>query len=237
MESLHSGLSIQKIYISQNRRGEKIEKIKQLCREKGVPFQIVPQRFIDRKTEGKNQGLFGLTSPIGFFSLRDILDSIRTGIILILDHLTDTGNFGAIIRTAVAARVDAIIIPSRRSAPINETVLKTSAGSLVHARIVQSKNLVTDIQDLKKDEFWVVGADARASLPYTGFDFKGKTALIVGNEEKGISSLLKKKSDQLISIPHSSQVESLNVSVSTAIILFEALRQKMIGRSGSGTDG
>lgn len=229
MESLQSDLSIQKVFISRSRRGEKIEKIKQACRHKGIPFQIVPQSFIDRKTGGRNQGLFAQIAPIRFMALRDILQSIRTGLILILDRLTDTGNLGAVVRTAVAARVDGIILPSRKSAPVNETVLQTSAGSLVHARIVLSKNLAMDIQELKKNQFWVVGTDSRARVSYTDFDFKVRTALMVGNEEKGLSPLLKKRSDQLISIPHSSQVESLNVSVSTAIVLFEALRQKNAG--------
>ena len=228
MESLKADLPVQKIYISWSRRGDKIEKIKQECRNKGIPFQLVPQGFIDRKTGGKNQGLFALISPIRFFSLKDILNSIQTGLILILDHLTDTGNLGAVIRTAVAARVDGIIVPARKTAPINDTVMKASSGSLIYARLVVSKNLAMDIRFLKENQFWVVGADARASLKYTDFDFKSRTALIMGNEEKGISPLLKKKSDQLISIPHSAQVESLNVSASTAVILFEALRQKRL---------
>ncbi|MCK4835112.1 MAG: RNA methyltransferase [Candidatus Aminicenantes bacterium] len=146
LESLKSDQSFQKIYISQNRKGEKIEYIKQLCRQKRITFQMVPQSFIDRKTDGKNQGLFAQLSPIRFLTINDILKTIKTGLILILDRLTDTGNLGAIIRTAVAAQVDGIILPSRKSAPINETVLKTSAGSLIHARIVLSKNLANDIR-------------------------------------------------------------------------------------------
>lgn len=224
-DTLSSSHSIQKIYISQLRRGSKVEQIKDLCRKKGVVFQVVPQSFIDRKTGTKNQGFFAQVSPITFFRLSEILENVKTGLVLILDRIQDTGNLGAIIRSAVAARVDGIIVSLRKTAPINETVLKTSAGTLIKAKIVSSKNLVNDIRILKKNHFWVIAADAKKGSPYYQYDFKNKTAVIVGNEETGISPLLKKQADLLISIPHSKEVESLNVSVSAAIVLFEALRQ------------
>jgi len=226
LESLNGDQAFQRIFISQDRKDKKIDLIKQLCRQKGVIFQIVPQSAIDRKAGKQNQGIFAQLPPVRFFTVSEILNDIRTGLILILDQLNDMGNVGAIIRSAVAVGVDGIIVSSRRSAPINETVLKTSAGSLIQARIILSKNLATDIRILKERNFWVVGTDVREGSDYTEFNFKYNTALIIGNEEKGISTRLKKMSDFLITIPHSSKVESLNVSVSTAVILFEALRQK-----------
>jgi 23S rRNA (guanosine2251-2'-O)-methyltransferase len=160
--------------------------------------------------------------------LEDILQNIKTGLVLVLDGINDTGNMGAIIRSAVAAEVDGIIIPQRNSAPINETVLKTSAGSLVKAKIVQSKNLVNDIKKLKENEFWVVGTvkEREKSVVYYAYDFTVNTAVIMGSEHKGMSPLLKKNADQLIYIPHSRNIDSLNVSAAAAVILFEALRQK-----------
>lgn len=225
-EMLKSSHSIQKIYISQIRRGDKIEQIKNLCRQRGIVFQIVPQSFIDRKTAGKNQGVLAQVSPIVFSRMSEIIDDMKSGLILILDRLHDTGNIGAIVRSAVAAGVDGIIVSLRKSAPVNETVLKTSSGALAKAKIVLSKNLIGDIRMLKKRQFWVVATDVKKGTPYHQYDFRHKTAVIMGNEETGISPLLKKHADFLISIPHSKEVESLNVSVSTAIILFEALRQK-----------
>jgi len=226
MENLDGDQSFQRIYISQDREGKKYDLIKKLCLEKGVVFQLVPQSAIDRKAGKINQGVFAQLSPVRFFTIAEILKDIRSGLVLILDQLNDVGNVGAIIRSAVAAGVDGIIVSSRRSAPINETVLKTSAGSLLQARIVLSKNIVNEIRILKENDFWVAGTDVRQGSDYTEFNFQYNTALIIGNEEKGISPRLKKISDFLITIPHSSKVESLNVSVSTAVILFEALRQK-----------
>jgi 23S rRNA (guanosine2251-2'-O)-methyltransferase len=225
-EMLNSSNSIQKIYISQVRRGEKINQIKDLCRQKGIVFQIVPQGIIDRKTGGKNQGVFAQVSPVRFYKISEILENVTSGFILVLDRIHDTGNIGAIIRSAVAAQVDGIIVSLRKSAPINETVLKTSAGSLIKAKIVLSKNLTNDIRILKKNQFWVVATDVKRGIPYHQYDFKNRTAVIVGNEETGISPLVKKHADLLISIPYSGDVESLNVSVSAAVVLFEALRQK-----------
>ncbi len=227
IEVLNSDAPLNNVFISNLKRGRKFDIIKQLCREKGVTFQIIPQNAIDRKAGSSNQGIFAEISPVRFYKLEEILKEQKNGLILILDSINDTGNLGAIIRTAVAACVDGILIPCRKSAPINETVLKTSAGSLTKAKIVLSKNLTNDIIALKKNDFWIIGTHVKEGLEYYKYDFKYKTALIVGNENKGISPLLKKNSDQLISIPHSSQIESLNVSNSVAILLFEALRQKI----------
>jgi 23S rRNA (guanosine2251-2'-O)-methyltransferase len=225
LENLDGGQSFHRVYISRDREGKKYDHIKQLCQQNGVAFQLVPQSAIDRKAGKINQGVFAQLSPVRFFTISEILKDIRSGLVLILDQLNDVGNMGAIIRSAVAAEVDGIIVSTRRSAPINETVLKTSAGSLLKARIVLSKNVINEIRILKENHFWVAGTDVKQGIDYTEFDFSYNTALIVGNEEKGISPRLKKISDFLITIPHSSDVESLNVSVSTAIILFEALRQ------------
>jgi 23S rRNA (guanosine2251-2'-O)-methyltransferase len=227
IEALNSNEPLNNVFISNSKRGTQIDIIKKLCKEKGVTFQIVPQKAIDRKAGSNNKGIFAEISPVRFYKLEEILKEQKNGLILILDSINDTGNLGAIIRTAVAACVDGILIPRRKSAPINETVLKTSAGSLTKAKIVLSKNLTNDIIALKKNGFWIIGTHVKEGLEYYKYDFKYKTALIIGNENKGISPLLKKNSDQLISIPHSSQVESLNVSNSVAILLFEALRQKI----------
>jgi 23S rRNA (guanosine2251-2'-O)-methyltransferase len=226
LDHLNENRPLQRVFISRDRKGSKLEMIKRLCAQNGVLFQLIPQSAIDRKAGKPNQGIFAQLSPVRFFSMTEILNDIQSGLILILDQLNDVGNIGAIIRSSVAAGVDGIVISSRRTAPINETVLKTSAGSLLKARIVLSKNLVNEIQVLKKNQFWIVGTDVREGTDYTQHNFGYKTAIIVGNEEKGISQRLKKSSDFLITIPHSKNVDSLNVSVSTAVILFEALRQK-----------
>lgn len=228
LEALKEKLPINKVFIAENRKDRRIEEIIRLCRERKVVFQRVPQQTIVRKAGNDHQSVFAESSPIKFYSLETILKNIRTGLILILDGINDTGNLGAIIRSAVAAGVDAILVPQRHSAPINETVLKTSAGTLVKARIVQSKNLANDVRTLKENNFWITATvlNKEKSIPYYKYDFTANTAIIIGNEHKGTSPVLQKNADQLIFIPHSPNAESLNVSAATSVILFEALRQK-----------
>ncbi len=226
MEALKAGQPINKVLIARGKTDRKAEFIKKLCRENNVIFQLVPQEAIDRKAGAKNQGVFAELSPIRFYELQEIIDASSKGLILVLDRINDTGNIGALIRTAVAVDVDGILISCRDSAPINETVLKTSAGTLMKAKICQSKNLGQDLDKLKEVGFWVVGTEMSGSVPYYEYDFSFKTALVMGSENAGMSPLLKKKADQLISIPHSKKVESLNVSVSAGVILFEAVRQR-----------
>ena len=120
-----------------------------------------------------------------------------------MDGIEDTGNLGAIMRSAAAVEIDGMLISIRNSAPVNETVWKTSAGTLGKVRLVQSRNLTMDIEKLKKAGFWVVATDQRAKMNFYDFDFKSKTAVIFGNESKGVSPLLKKNADQLLAIPHS----------------------------------
>lgn len=226
IEALRANVPINKVVISDVKKDKKVGIIKDLCRRNNVICQWVPQQTIIRKVGPDNQGIFAEISPVKFYTLDDILKNIKTGIILILDSLNDTGNMGAVIRSAVAADVDGIIISQRNSAPINETVLKTSAGSLLKAKIIQSKNLANTIKELKENDFWVIGTDMDGDMPYYDYDFTYKTAIVMGSEHKGLSALLKKNVDHLLSIPHSSKIGSLNVSAAAAIILFEALRQK-----------
>ena len=227
IEALRDGLPVNKVLISRSRHDAKIETVVRVCRTRGVVFQFVPAEAVERKAGSKNQGVYAEIAPVDFFSLDSVLASIRTGLIVVLDGIEDTGNLGAIMRSAAAVEIDAILISIRHSAPVNETVWKTSAGALAKVRLVQSRNLAMDIEKLKKAGFWVVAADQCAKMNFYDFDFKSKTAVIFGNESKGVSPLLKKNADQLLAIPHSPAVESLNVSAAAAIILFEAYRQKI----------
>lgn len=226
IEALKTNVPINKVLISDARKDRKVGLILDLCRRSSVTVQRVPQQTINRKAGPDNQGVFAEIAPVRFYSLEEILKEIKTGLVLVLDSINDTGNMGAVIRSAAAAEVDGIIISQRHSAPVNETVLKTSAGTLLKVKIHQAKNLTHTIKELKKNDFWVVGADRQGDMPYYDYDFTYKTALVMGGEHKGVSPLLKKNVDHLVCIPHSPRVESLNVSAAAAVILFEALRQK-----------
>jgi 23S rRNA (guanosine2251-2'-O)-methyltransferase len=230
VEALEEKLPINKVFISTAKKDRRIDRVIRLCRQNQVVFQMVPPQTIDRKVGPDHQGIFAEISPIRFYTLEEILQNIETGLILILDDINDPGNMGALIRSAAAAQVDGIIVPQRNSAPINETVLTASAGTLMKAKIAQAKNLIQSIDHLKKNNFWLVGTvmEKEKSLPYYRYDFTVNTAVIMGNEHKGISPLIKKNCDQLVFIPISSNIDSLNVSAAAAVILFEALRQKKI---------
>jgi 23S rRNA (guanosine2251-2'-O)-methyltransferase len=229
IEALRDGLPINKVMISRSRHDVKIAKIVDACRERGIIFQFVPPEALERKAGVRNQGIYAEIAPVRFFSLEEVLADVKTGLVVILDGIEDTGNLGAMIRSAAAVETDGILISVRHSAPINDTVWKTSAGALGKVRLVQSRNLAMDIEKLKKNGFWVVAADQQARVNFYDFDFKSKTAVILGNEGKGVSPLLKKNADQLLAIPHSRSVESLNVSAAAAVILVEAWRQKTDG--------
>lgn len=226
IEALRDDLPVNKVLISRSRHDAKTAALVRLCRERGTIFQFVPAEAVDRKAGAKNQGVYAEIAPVRFFSLDAVLADLKTGLVVILDGIEDTGNLGAIIRSAAAVSSDAVLISIRHSAPVNETVWKTSAGAMGKVRLVQSRNLAMDIEKLKKAGFWVAATEQQAGMNFYDFDFKGKTAVIFGNEGKGVSPLLKKNADQLLAIPHAAAVESLNVSAAAAIILYEAWRQK-----------
>ncbi len=226
IEALREGAAVNKVLIGRSPREAKIAAVIDLCRSRGVVFQLVPAAAIDRKAGARHQGVWAEIAPVGFCGLGEMLAAARTGLVVVLDGIEDTGNLGAIVRTAAAVEADGVLLSVRGSAPVNDTTWKTSAGALAKVRLVQARNLAQDVVKLKEGGYWVVAADQRAGTSFYDFDFRGRTAVIMGNEGKGVSPLLKRNADQLLAIPHSPSVESLNVSAAAAIILFEAYRQK-----------
>lgn len=173
--------------------------------------------------KSKNSEMERISPPIN----RRRNDADVFPIILILDSIQDTHNVGAIIRSAECSGVDGIIITRHNSAPINETVLKTSAGAVEHVKICPVNNLVQTIKELKENGYWIIGSSLENSKPYTEVDYKIPIALIVGNEEKGIRKLTADNCDILVRIPMKGKIQSLNVSVAAGILLFEVLRQRL----------
>ncbi len=230
IEALKDGVPVNKVLIGRSRQDARVRTVIELCRQRGVIFQFVPPEAVDRKAGARNQGVWAEIAPVAFSTMEEMLAAVKTGLVVILDGIEDTGNLGAIVRTAAAVEADGILVSIRGSAPVNDTVWKTSAGTLGKVRLVQSRNLTMDIEKLKKGGFWVVAADQHAGMNFYDFDFKARTAVILGNESKGVSPLLKKNADQLLAIPHAKSVESLNVSAAAAILLFEAYKQKKGGK-------
>lgn len=229
VEALRENLPISRVWISQSKTGGKIEEIKRLCRLNRIVFQFVPPDAITRHAGTRHQGVCAEVSPVRFLTLEEALAQAAVKLILILDGVEDPGNLGAVIRTAAAVDVGAVLVSLRNAAPVNDTVWRASAGALGKVKLVGSRNLAADIQKLKERGFWVIGTQPAATLPYFQYDFRQPTALMFGSEGKGLSSLLAKRADLLVTIPHSAAVESLNVAAAAAIVLYEAYRQRRGG--------
>lgn len=184
---------------------------------------IIDKKEMDLKYNGNHQGIVLDIEDFKYTNIDEVLDK---DFVLLLDHLEDPHNFGAIIRTAEAAGVDAIIIPKNRSVEVNSTVMKVSAGALNNSTIVEVSNLVNTIEKLKKHGFWVYGTDMTNSEVYTDVKYDSKVALVIGAEGPGISKLVREKYDFVVNIPMVGKINSLNASVAAGIIIYEVVRQK-----------
>ena len=179
---------------------------------------------LDELAEENHQGIIIDAGEYEYYDLDDLIKE-ENGFVVILDHIVDPHNFGAIIRTCAAAGVDGIIIPKDRSVRVNSTVMKTSVGCALNMKIAMVTNLNQAINYLKDKNYWIYAADM-SHTAYTDVKYDGNVGLVIGNEGKGVSDLVKKTSDFIISIPMSEKVESLNASVATGILVYEVMRQR-----------
>ena len=179
---------------------------------------------LDEVANGNHQGIIIDVGEYEYCDLDEIIKS-DNGFIVILDHLEDTHNFGAIIRTCAAAGVDGIIIPKDRSVSVNSTVMKTSVGLALDVKICMVTNLNQTIKYLKDKNYWIYASDM-SNTNYTDVKYDENIALVIGNEGKGVSDLVKKSSDYIVSIPMEENIESLNASVAAGIIIYEVIRQR-----------
>lgn len=231
LEALKSKTVIDQIYLQYGLHGSIIDEIKNLAKKTNITItQLSPQKFA-KYTEGKNtQGIIALKNQFNYSEIDDILikaEKSEYPLLLLLDSIQDPQNLGAIIRTAECAGVDGIITTLRNSASVNNTVVKTSTGATSHIKITQVNNLVSTIEILKQNGYWIVGSKLGNSQNYISIDYKQPIAIIVGNEEKGIRKLVSEKCDFLAEIPMKGKIQSLNVSVATGVLLFEVLRQRV----------
>lgn len=232
LEALKSKADIDQIYIQYGLQGSIVDHIKQLAKRNNVKLsQISPQKF-NQLTEDKNtQGIIAVKNEFNYSQIDEILidaEKSEFPLLLLLDSIQDPHNLGAIIRTAECAGANGIIITTKNSASVNNTVEKTSAGATSHIKITQANNLVNTIEILKQSGYWIVGSKLGNSQNYTSIDYKQPIAIVVGNEEKGIRHLVAEKCDFLAEIPMKGKIQSLNVSVATGVLLFEVLRSRSI---------
>lgn len=229
-EALNSNEEIERVYLLHGQKGEIINSIRVSARKKGINCTEIPiQKFKSLVKNQNAQGVIAVKSEIRYTSVDELIQSSKSEkqpIILILDRIQDTHNLGAILRTAECAGVDGVIITVNESAPINETVIKTSAGAVEHLKISRVKNLIPIIEQLKDNGFWIVGSALENSVDYASLKYDFPTALILGNEEKGIKKIILDKCDFIVKIPMMGKLQSLNVSVSAGILLFKILENR-----------
>ncbi len=237
LEAINSGDELEQIYMLYGQKGNIIDAIHVAAKKRGIKINQIPLEKFRILIQNTNaQGVAAIKPAYKFHSLDDIISeaclpagrakSSSNPLLLILDSIQDTHNVGAILRTAECSGVDGIIVTKHNSAPINATVVKTSAGATEHVKIAQVNNLANTIKVLKDSGFWIVGSSLDNAKLYTEVDFTIPIALIVGNEEKGIRKLTADKCDFLVKIPMAGKLQSLNVSVATGILLFEVMRQR-----------
>ena len=232
LELLESNRDINKIYVTKGDKKGSIKKIIAIANEKKIIVVEKDKNQMDQMAGTENyQGVIAIVPPFEYSEVEDILTVAKERkeepFILILDGIEDTHNLGAIIRTAETAGVHGIIIPKRRAASVNSTVSKVASGALEYMKIARVNNITDTINKLKEENIWICGTTIDSEKYYYNQDFKMPIAIVIGNEAKGISELVKKNCDFLVKIPMKGQITSLNASVSTGIIAYEVLKQRM----------
>mgnify|MGYP002531024128 FL=1 len=231
LELLESDKDINKIYITKGELKGSINKIIAIANEKKVIIVQKDKKQMDMMAQSENyQGVIAVVPPYEYSEVEDILELAKERnedpFILILDGIEDTHNLGAIIRTAETAGVHGIIIPKRRAAQVNSTVSKVASGALEYMKIARVNNITDTISKLKDKGVWICGTAIDADKFYYDQNLTGPLAIVIGNEGKGISDLVKRNCDFLVKIPMKGKVTSLNASVSTGIIVYEAVKQR-----------
>lgn len=230
IEAIKAGKQIDKILVKQGLTGELAGELSSLLKEKGIPYQIVPfERFAKYGTRN-HQGVVAFIVPVELVELESLVpmlfESGKVPFLLILDRITDVRNFGAIVRTAECAGVDAIIVPAKGAAQIGSDSVKTSAGALHHVPICKVGSLKVTLNFLKNSGFRTIITTDKASENLYDADLKGPIAIVMGAEDTGVSPDLFKLADSLIRIPIMGKIGSLNVSVAAGVMIYEAVRQR-----------
>ena len=228
LEGFNAGVPINKVLVAQGAHEDALlERIKKCANRARVQVNTVPrEKMDDISARGSHQGVMAKVAPFEYASLNSIIDKENTpALVIVLDHITDAGNLGAIIRSADAAGAAGVIVPNKRSAQVNASTYKTSAGAVLHMPVAQVSNIAAAINALKAADFWVAGASEQKSETIWKANLGGKVALVFGNEERGISRLVQRECDFFVSLPMCGAVESLNVAQAATTCMYEWLRQ------------
>ncbi|KFZ39830.1 MULTISPECIES: 23S rRNA (guanosine(2251)-2'-O)-methyltransferase RlmB [Thermoactinomyces] len=232
LETLKSGRPVEKILLAKNINKFSVNEIIEHAKKQNVPYQWVPRSRLDQLAEGNNhQGVVAQVAAFEYASLEDLFKRAEqkqeAPFFLLLDSIEDPHNLGSILRSADASGAHGVIIPKRRAAGVTSVVAKTSAGAVQHVPVVRVTNLNRVADELKERGVWLVGSDGSAEQEYTGIDYNMPVAVVIGNEGRGIHTLLKKKCDFLVKLPMRGKVSSLNASVAAGILMYEVMRCRM----------
>ena len=230
-EAISAGKEVDKILIRKDLSGELAGELFALIKGSDIVVQRVPQEKLNSITRKNHQGVIAFISPINYQPIEEIVASLyeqgKVPFVLVLDHLTDVRNFGAIARTAECAGVDAIIIPSKGSVSVTADAVKTSAGALMNIPVCRVASLYNTVKYLKSSGLQVLGASEKATKNYTDADMTLPLALVMGAEDKGISTEILSLVDTSVSLPQYGKIASLNVSVAAGVMIYEVLRQRI----------
>ena len=230
IEAVEAGKTIDKLFIQKGLHNDLFAELWKLVREKRINYKHVPLEKINRLTRKNHQGVFAFISPIDFHNIEDVIPKLyeegKNPLVLVLDRITDVRNFGAIARTAECAGVDTILIPEQNAAAINADAIKTSAGALHKVTVCRTWNLKLALQFMKESGIQLIGCTEKTQDDMYKPNYTTPTAIIIGSEEDGVSPEFLKMCDSRAKIPMNGKIASLNVSVATGVILYEAIRQR-----------
>lgn len=238
-EALNSGREIDKILILEGARHSRLGQIISLAKRRGIHYSTANRKKLDELSEGVNhQGVLAFAAAHEYSSVEDILELAKkkgeSPFIIIAEGLSDPHNLGGIIRSANAAGAHGVIIPKNRSVGLTGTVAKVSAGALEYTPVARVTNISATIEDLKKEGLWIAGTALEGSVPHYEADLTGALAIVIGSEGAGLSRLVREKCDFLVKIPMLGLAESLNASVAAGVLMYEAVRQRLLKEKTSG---
>ena len=230
MEAINQEKEIDKVMFRKGSTGDLFQRLFVLVRERGIPFQYVPDEVFKPFAGRNHQGVLAEVSPIAYQNILEVVDEViakgEVPLVLVLDRITDVRNLGGIARTAECAGAHAILLPNKNSAKISSDAIKTSAGALYYLPVCREKNLKKPLRELRRRGLVIYAATEKAEQVYTDANLKEACAIILGSEDTGIDEELLSLSNERIKIPQFGKIESLNVSAAAAVLVYEAVRQR-----------
>ena len=227
IEAVASGQQVERVLIQNGLNSSLLNELRTKLKEHDIPVQYVPVEKLNKLTSGNHQGVVATIAAVKYHSFMELAETLgEKALVVLLDHITDVRNMGAIARTAECTGVSALVVPDHGSAAMNEDAVKTSSGALLRLPVCREQNLKTVVNLAKQYGFQVVAATEKGAVHYRTVDFTKPTLLIMGNEETGVSPELLKMSDVRAKLPMVGEVASLNVSVAAGVFMYEALEQR-----------